>query len=63
MNTIDDMQNGKSFCSQYNEFEYNHDYEKYWNTKTFIKVCILIIITRICVRVFFIAKSLNIITI
>ena len=28
MNTIDGMQNEKSFYSPYNEFEYNHDFEK-----------------------------------
>ena len=36
MNTIDDMQNEKYFYSQYNDFEYNQDYEKYWSTNTFI---------------------------
>ena len=28
MITIDDMQNEKDFYSHYNEFEYNHDFEK-----------------------------------
>ena len=28
MNTIDDMQNEKYFYDHYNEFEYNHDFEK-----------------------------------
>ena len=28
MDTIDDMQNEKSFYSHYNVFEYIHDYEK-----------------------------------
>ena len=28
MKTIDDMQNEKYYLSHYNEFEYNHDYEK-----------------------------------
>ena len=28
MNTIDDMQNEKHFYDHYNEFEYNHDFEK-----------------------------------
>ena len=28
MNTIGDMQNEMDFYSQYNEFEYNHDFLK-----------------------------------
>ena len=28
MNTIDDMQNEMEYLYHYNEFEYNHDYEK-----------------------------------
>ena len=37
MYTIGDMQNEKYFYNHHNEIEYNHDYEKYWNTHTFIK--------------------------
>ena len=54
-NTIDDMQNEKYFYDYYSAFVYNHDYEKvtmtHCYTNTFIKVCILNIITCICVKV------------
>ena len=33
MNTIGDMQNEMDFYDYYNEFDYNHDYEKL-TTKT-----------------------------
>ena len=34
--TIDDLQKEKYFYDHCNEFECNHDYEKKWNTNTFI---------------------------
>ena len=37
--TIVGMQNEKSFYSHYNEFEYNHDYEKVTMTKCYIITC------------------------
>ena len=56
MNTSGDMQNEKYFYDHYKKFEYNHDYVKLMKhcyTITFKYVCILNIITCICVRVFF----------
>ena len=55
MNIIDDMQIEMYFYSQCKKSVYNHDYEKvtmkHCYTITFIQVCILNIITCICVRV------------
>ena len=40
MNTIDGVQNEKSFYSHYNEFEYNQDYEKVTMTNCYIITCV-----------------------
>ena len=44
MNTIGDMLNEKDFYGHYNEFVYNHDFEKvtmhYWNIYIYISMYI-----------------------